>query len=350
MWKKYTFLIAISTTVQICLSQNVLTADINMMRDGDVLTGQLLKFISAGDNGKNAVWDFSNIELQDKEHRILYHYSKDSLFYEIGPKSMNKYKLHKDSLFLVNYQNPITTLDYEIPVLAVKYPLLYGDTYTSSYKGHGMYSGKNALEAKGIISVEADGCGSIMLPKGRTINDVLRVHTVMTSSVGLEEDSVVRDATDRVLEIIEYYRWYAKGYRYPLFEMQTTSYFHNADFIKSEQTAYKYASDAVPPADNSAESDDSVSTGIPTAKDSIIRYNIQNENNIIIINYSLSQKARILALVAGVMGEVYRQGRQTNDAGDNYCLTLDCNGLRRGEYILYLNVNGRAYSHKVSIR
>ena len=350
MWKRNTLLFAFVAVVHTCVSQNWLASTNNMMRSGDVLTGQQLISIIPGDDGENVEWDFSNIETLNKKQTTIYRCSPDSIFYEIESQSMNKYRLHMDSLLLINYQNPITTINYDIPILVVKYPLHYGDSYTSIYKGKGIYSGKNALDVNGTINVEADGFGSITLPKGESINNVLRVHSVMTSSVGMEKDTIIRDTADRVLEIIEYYKWYAKGSRYPVFGMQTISYFHNADYIKSEQTAYRYPIYSLSLQDDYIEQDDTTFADSSADKDSIISYNIQNENNVITIHYSLTKKAKILALVAGVMGEVYRKEQQTNGAGDNYILTLDCSGLRKGEYILYLNVNGRAYSHKVSIR
>ena len=44
-----------------------------------------------------------------------------------------------------------------------------------------------------------------------------------------------------------------------------------------------------------------------------------------------------------------RQQSQTHGAGEHYQMQLDCTGLRRGEYVLHLNVNGQVTSSTVSL-
>lgn len=82
----------------------------------------------------------------------------------------------------------------------------------------------------------------------------------------------------------------------------------------------------------------------------IIRFEVENNSNVVTLKYSLTQKAKVFAMISGVMGEVYRKISRTDNAGKDYTLVLDCNGLRWGDYILYINVNGNVYSRKVSVK
>ena len=70
----------------------------------------------------------------------------------------------------------------------------------------------------------------------------------------------------------------------------------------------------------------------------------------ITIDYSLRATANVRALLCDVRGMVYKSHTAVNPAGSDYSLTLDCTGLRPGEYVLYLNVNGVVSSGKVRLQ
>ena len=64
---------------------------------------------------------------------------------------------------------------------------------------------------------------------------------------------------------------------------------------------------------------------------------------------TFDEDATIATIVANHMGllSVYRQW--TQEAGQGYSMQIDCSGLRPGIYILYINVNGKVYSEKVTL-
>ena len=67
------------------------------------------------------------------------------------------------------------------------------------------------------------------------------------------------------------------------------------------------------------------------------------------VSYDLLADATVTALVCDVSGVVYRQQSQTGQAGDSYQMTILCNGLRCGQYVLYLNANGQVSSQTISL-
>ena len=57
----------------------------------------------------------------------------------------------------------------------------------------------------------------------------------------------------------------------------------------------------------------------------------------------------VTVLVADIMGMLYERREETHVAGEGYSLDIDCSRLRRGQYILYINVNGEVTSEKFNI-
>jgi len=53
--------------------------------------------------------------------------------------------------------------------------------------------------------------------------------------------------------------------------------------------------------------------------------------------------------VANGLGYVYRRADQSCPVGNGQT-TIDCSGLRRGQYIIYINVDGEQYAEKVNLK
>ena len=50
------------------------------------------------------------------------------------------------------------------------------------------------------------------------------------------------------------------------------------------------------------------------------------------------------------MGMVYRNQQWKGAATEHNVMSIDCSGLRRGHYILYMNVEGKIYHEKIAIK
>lgn len=334
------------------MAQNALTSTLNMMRDSDVVEKQLLKFFEPGVNGKHIIWNFKDTKVINKEYTVRYMRASDGTLYEIEPELIRTYCLENDSLFMTSYQNPLTFLNYTSPILTMKYPFEYGSSYSFPFMGSGKYCGKNAIALSGSTNVSVDAEGIIICPNNDTLHNVVRVHELRTSSMGMSKDSVMSDSTSKIVEIEDIYKWYARGYRYPLYETHTFSYFQNADIVKTMRTAFRCLPDRQKILNDTANNRIAIQDSINgnSNKQDIIRFEVENNGNVVTLKYSLTQKAKVLAMISGVMGEVYRKISRTDNAGEDYTLVLDCNGLRWGDYILYINANGNVYSRKVSVK
>ena len=56
-----------------------------------------------------------------------------------------------------------------------------------------------------------------------------------------------------------------------------------------------------------------------------------------------------MALVANSQGYVYKRAEQDCPAGSGQ-IPLDCTGLRKGQYIIYINADGEKYAEKVNLK
>jgi hypothetical protein len=50
------------------------------------------------------------------------------------------------------------------------------------------------------------------------------------------------------------------------------------------------------------------------------------------------------------MGIVYSNVKQNGKSGENLSMNFNSQGLHRGQYIIYINVNGKVYNEKISLK
>lgn len=333
-------------------AQNNIDYETNMFRSGDILQKELLSGVVSGEGGYGVTWDFQDVKTLKPRYSVEYYCDSDSAFLEIEPNFMCLYRLRNDSLIQTGYQNAITKMEYTTAPLILKYPFAYGDSVSSVIEGKGMYCGKNAMEVHGSVYTVADGLGTLILSPADTLNNVLRLHLLRMSSVSMAKDTVMDDSCATSLEIDDRYQWFARGYRYPVLEARSISYYHNADFIKCRQCALRYnpgcqrqLCDTI---NENIAKEDSVNRS--TCNEQIFSYTVETTGNVVHVNYSVKTKADIIALIANTQGMLFRCVHRTDEAGNNYSMTIDCNGLKHGEYILYINVNGEIYTHKIAVK
>jgi hypothetical protein len=76
---------------------------------------------------------------------------------------------------------------------------------------------------------------------------------------------------------------------------------------------------------------------------------VETQGRNIVISYGLDDDATIQTIVANHMGMLCSSRQWTQPAGQGYMSQIDCTGLPSGMYILYINVNGKVYSEKVTL-
>ena len=83
--------------------------------------------------------------------------------------------------------------------------------------------------------------------------------------------------------------------------------------------------------------------------EAMIHYTVEVHDKVITLRYDLIEDCSVKAIVANVAGIVYREKQLSGETGVSNECTIDCGGLRSGEYILYINANGQVYQQKVKL-
>lgn len=341
---------ALLAICQYAFPQTDISSQFNSIRVGDILEKQQLQYLDAGESGEGAVWDFSGIKPM-KDFPVEYSCDSDSaVIYELTPVRINKYRIADGSLVQISTENPLEKIEFSVPVKQICYPFYYGDTIASPYSGTGLYCLTHRISKQGEIDVEADGAGMILLSDEDTIPNVIRIHSIRTGSLFMHADN---DSTEEAnartkQEIEERYQWYARGYRYPLFETVSTSYYDNMDLVSCIQDAFCFVPDKQKNiCDEQNDSIQKADSVLNSHNQDIIHYSIENTGNQVKLSYSLDKDASITLLVCNHRGMMYRRASFTQPAGEGYIANIDCSGLTPDTYILYINVNGKVYSEKI---
>ena len=215
-------------------SQNILNGSTSLFRPGDIIAKQELQYKAPGPAGKDVIWDFRELIHLGSEYTECFIGKIDSSLICLGGDNGYKYKFSGDSLFCIGYQTPTLHIDYLLPELRQIYPTVYKDSIHTFYYGEGVYSQMLPITVYGEITHVADAEGTLLLPDGDSLKNVLRIRS--TAHIGQQMsaftsiyangdtshysiDSLLhRLQNDKVTWEVTTYQWYAPGYRYPLFE------------------------------------------------------------------------------------------------------------------------------------
>lgn len=351
MKRTFQVLFALAMFIKVANAQCTIKHETNGLRTGDTLSVMTLPYVDAGDEGNGVCWDFSNLPITAK-HKIWFTVDSLSTPLIIEAGCNYKYRMRNDSLLITSYEDPQTLVEYEHSKLIMTYPFSLGDTLFSTFLGRGVYCGRHNLWKSGSAKTEADGQGVLVLEKGDTIRNVMRIYSLIATSVCMNTDSLLKDSASFQQNIEEHYLWYARGHRYPIFEIKTSTLYDDMIPIYTEQWARKLRLSAECSVTDTLNSAILLADSLSLSNEpveSVIDYTITHKNNLVTLNYSLSSHARLHIIVADAMGILHYRKTEVLEAGDNYEMQVDLNGLRRGRYIIYINVNGTIYNHKVEV-
>lgn len=334
-------------------AQTTISHATNSPRSGDVLVKQQIEYFSDGEEGSDAVWDFSDLRTTGEMFVQEYLCDSDSVLIGTDPEMMYRYGKGKDSLNLVSVESPLKIIRYETPQTLITYPFLYGSNICNPFYGIGAYCKQQTIRHKGTLLVEANAQGSIIEAGGDTLRNALRVHSLRISSLSMHSpsDTLYSDSSYQKQEIEEKDQWYVRGYRYPIYETVSTTYYDDMTQVSCIQNAYHYLPE------------DQVALGDPVNEDilmedsiaqaaamDIIHYTVEYDGNTLTLNYDLDADATISTVICNKMGMLFQRRSERIAAGQDYQMQFNCSGLRPDDYILYINVNGKVYSEKFKVK
>ncbi len=351
-------------------AQEMLTSECSQIQAGDSLVITKTEYIYTNATGEDSYWDYSGLE-EAGSYVLKFDTLNSKQLVGYDPQKIWKYQTVEKGLFLSGYEDNLYRVDFKDAQLILPLPLQYGQSYNKAYQGEGLYCGTHYIRVFGTVKTTADAQGTLILPETDTLYNTLRVYTVDTEAVRLSKDSCRNDSDNLKQVITERHQWFARGYRYPVLETVSSSTYHNLNHIATQQYGLlcppgiqTALSDAV---NEQIRRDDAMARDEWNAKrrnceenssgtlpqdgsnSSGFTYDIQTSGSQVSITYSLESAARLHVMVVNAMGMVYRDTLQDSPAVSHQLLTIDCSGLRRGQYIIYMNVNGSIYNHKIAI-
>lgn len=236
---KTTFLTSVLMILTITLqAQTVLTYRDNAMITGDSNSLYEVMFAEPGLSGSNRIWDFSAIRLTGKNPvstiRIPVEKPGGLGDYNLAvTENGNEFFMNSSDQQLEEWgyinRNQHMILRYTDPVIKMKYPFSYGDHFTDHFIGAATYNDTSTVDFYGDCSMAADAYGKLILPD-QVFDNTLRIKSVkkglQINLCGNTEINMVR------------YSWYASGYRYPVFSVNTVETRYNGGIAEITKSAF----------------------------------------------------------------------------------------------------------------
>lgn len=393
---KHLILLLLWATSRLLSAQDQIHFDLNMLRANDTIVKQQIEYKHHGKQGTDVLWNFSKLKVVNNKYTVIYEQTNDSLLSGTEHLTRYYYELKNDSLYLIGYENPTTKVTYDLPELILRFPLKLGDTIEGHYRGEGIYCDKLNIKAYGTSKSMADASGMIILPGGDTLKHVTRVHTsklisekitpFISDSIKLSSiDSTKMEAvfspdsidyylqTDTAVLKIDTYKWYAAGYRYPIFETVSTEglpngaksdvfstafYFspENHTYLKSDKKNTSLQEELLEKeeqqkknANNKTESADNNVEGSIINDDIEFTYNYYPNPVEFQLNfeYYLSKDAKVSFAIYNISGLMVYQSPIKSLRAGTHSQTIDMGYCSRGEYVLTVLVNNKPFSEKI---
>ena len=355
---------------------------------GDSLIKQQIEYVDPGKPGKNITWDLSQAQVIREEYPIIYSSPKliEDSIYVIGNDTILKryvpnteyflkkeygtmyyYQFKNDTISLIGHENPTVRLRYTEPLMECVFPLNYNDEFLSPYLLEGVYSNSSKILSSGNIKIKADAYGKIILPEGDSISPVLRVKTTQTICRSMRssiyKDSIRPNVQDKVIET---YKWYAKGYRYPVFEtvhniINDTLFFGTSFLFPPRQHTYTdikdiTRSDSLNRSWDIDKKNKSKNKDSETYQDGIGRdmsernYEVfpNPTDSYLNIKYAITKPSRINISLYTEDGRLALKIEKDLSASGSYSEIIDFRDFIKGNYLLQITENKRIiFSKKV---
>ncbi len=337
---KTTTLLIVLLSITNLFAQHNITRQRNQFRSGDKIIKQQVEYIDPGRSGKRIVWDFSSLNPYNENYGLTY-YSKTegdtAHFVGIEHDTRYDYTYSRDTLWLTGYENRTTQMEFIRPEAQLRFPFQFGDSLYSSYTGKGLYGGKIVMHAAGNSVATVDGSGKLLLPESIELNNVVRVKRLRNYTEASKDSARIR---------LETYSWFALGYRYPVFETVKTY------ILRGDSATEHFATSFYFPIKNLRELADDPLNSLLQQKApndyllSCKTYPNPVENELTVY-YELSQDARVSFRLCDVSGRPWVSLPERSLSVGNQQQTISMGGYPKGDYALYIMVDGYVHREKV---
>lgn len=380
-------LLAILVNIGICYAQFTLEKQYVHMRANDTIVKQEVIYKDPGRSGSDVFWNFGKLRPAKIPYQVCYS-GNDTL--TIGEEHLTLYthELNQgDSLFLKEYYSRATRFHAIVPELEFRYPFHYTDSIEGYFYGEGKYSGRLTFISQGRNKIKADAWGTMLLPGNDTLKNVIRIclqkdvcekisnsDSILLkihgdSSILSREQIQEHLQNDTVILRMKTYRWYAEGYRYPVFETVScetfrfglpVSYYTTAFYYPPEEHIYlendplnvelqEALKEKSLSANHSCPDTDKEKPDRPMLSDLSVYYNIYPNpvRDYLTLEYYLSDAAPVSISLFDMGGRLLEKKDFDRQAAGVHTETLPMDVCPKGNYILHLVVADKVYTEKI---
>lgn len=359
-----------------------ITQDHYVIRAGDKIVKQQVNYVNPGDSGEGVCWDFSKLTPVNEEYIVEYSapvllndsiyivgcdtfpenvISKGELVIGLEHYTAYYYRIIEGRLTLLGFENPVTLMHYRKPLSVMNYPFNYESELIDSFQSEGIYSQEFPLAAQGEVLIKADALGEMILPSGDTLKQVMRVKTTQRFQETVPKEQAVM--VNPMEMILETYRWYARGYRYPIFETihslkagkpESQELFKTAFFYPPEE--HHYLEEDV---ENLTVLDEQKEAGV-TIPEGTSPTNWSGKGsfwschfypnpvvNTLNVVYQLDKDGSVTISLYDMSGRLQQSLPAKPKTAGYYHETLDCGRLPVGSYVLKLTFDGEVESRVI---
>ena len=325
-----------------------------------------------GGSGGTVLWDFSDWKLIKENIVSRYFFTSQNSVSEYEYRTFFDYELKNDTIILCGYKNSTTDISYTVPEILLIYPLNFGDSISQYYYGGGNYCDHFDLKIFGKKEVCVDAYGTIILPSGDTVFNVLRVHSEkkvseeMTVGKPIKKTEIYIPPIDTIATHfnnsvdwmkIDVFEWYMENHCRPIFKLIKNTvyrsnkpyrYFETA-FYSPLEGAYVDGEDAVRLGHVRKKNDSSVYEDIGKKTFLFELYPDDNKNNIV-LEYSLVESVDVDVILFDIQGRLLFRDSWKRQPPGFYKIYIDISQYPFCNFIVRLSINEKVYSKKIFIK
>ncbi len=358
------------TCIASLAAQGSVVKSVHLPMGGDSFSKWQAEWLEPGAAGDSAVWNFSQVIVNDEHHRVTYLALGDTALVRFEGGTQYTYSVSGDSLLWLGYENYTTKAIDSIPPLVMRFPLNYGDSIVTPLYFQGDYCGNNALALKGAYRVAADGRGTLILPDD-TVPDVMRLRTEYTVKVKIDRDidmAPISENDTLMTKTVSAWRWYSSDYRYPLAESIRSVYLDpQGNEARRHEVSYIFTPDAQEYAlENSPRlmlanmqghglGDGNVHNGSGHGSMSLVdNVSVTCDANGVHVTVNRIESAPgdggISVVLSDQLGRVWHSLTGHFADGGQWSGDIPTSGLPSGNYVLHVKNGEGYYSEKISVR
>ena len=328
----------------------------NYLRVGDSIHYDfVIPTISQNSNISEHTWDFSNSKYLGQEKEVFFVGNDSNRIKMIDKDAILDFSQDKEHLLLKHLQTPLLNIDFGNSFEYLKFPFPLNDSLVCQIEGKGTYCSKNKLVLSGTCCTKAMAKGKLIMPCNDSLNNTLLIQRNIVANIDVSKDSLMSVRQDEPMKFkAALFDWYAMGYRYPILKVIEASIKKGERKVLEHSFAYAANVEGMSHLEDeqNKELKDKM-RGIslePNTKQGDISYKVSVNGKKVCLSYSLVSDAQLRFLICNTSGMVFKSASLQQQAGNNYRQDFDCSGLPLGEYVLYIHVNGKAFSEKVHIK